>query len=283
MKKVLAIILNYNSISDSKKCIAYLKKQSYLMNIILIDNNSKDDGNDLLRFCNENDVTFIDNLKNDGYSAGNNLGLKYATKHDYDYALIINPDVEIRDYEYVKKAVNMFENDNMIAVLGSDIIHLEGHKQNPMREPSYWEEFFWPIERIKSKLGVKDSYVMQNAKSGYCEKVSGCCFFIDVRFAKEIGYLDENVFLYCEEPILAETVKKYNRKEYYYSEITAYHMHKASEKGDFSVRFKQFDKSRKYYLEKYSGYSKLAIKLLKLSKRIHLKLLLYKSSRKKTK
>ena len=279
MKKVLSIILNYNSISDSRKCIAYLKKQSYPVDIVLIDNNSKDNKNDLQQLCIENNAIFIERLENDGYSAGNNIGLKYARKYDYDYALIINPDVEIRDPEYIKKAVVMLENDNEIAVLGSNILHLEGHRQNPMREPSYWEELFWPVEYIKSKFGIKNSYVIQNAKSGYCEKVSGCCFFIDVHFAEDIGYLDETVFLYCEEPILAAKVKKFNRKEYYYSEIIAYHMHKASEKGDSSIRLKQFYKSRKYYLINYSGYRQLAIELLQFSKNIQLKLLLFNNYR----
>lgn len=45
-----------------------------------------------------------------------------------------------------------------------------------------------------------------------------------------MGYLDESVFLYCEEPILASRVKKYGYKELYVREITAYHMHHDSEK-----------------------------------------------------
>ena len=280
MKKIVSIILNYNSISDSRKCIEYLKKQSYPVDIILIDNNSKDNKDELRQLCKEENIYFIEHSRNNGYSAGNNIGLKYATYEKYDYALIINPDVEIHDSEYVTKAIDILENDEKIAVLGSDIVHFEGYKQNPMREPSYWEELFWPIELIKSKFGIKDNYVIQNYKSGYCEKVSGCCFFIDVKFAESIGYLDETVFMYCEEPILAATVKKYNKKEYYCSEIVAYHMHKASEKGDSSIRLKQFDKSRKYYLEKYSGYNKIALIILRFSKKIQLQLLLFKNKMK---
>lgn len=43
-------------------------------------------------------------------------------------------------------------------------------------------------------------------------------------FAEKMGYLDESVFLYCEEPILASRVKKYGYKELYVREITAYHI-----------------------------------------------------------
>ena len=105
-------------------------------------------------------------------------------------------------------------------------------------------------------------------ESGYCEKVSGCCFFIRIHFAEKIGYFDENVFLYCEEPILAATVKKLEMKEYYLHNLKAYHMHKSSEKWDPKRRLNLFYKSRKYYLENYSGYKGILLKIALISRKI---------------
>ena len=40
-EKVYAIILNYNSFSDTKKCIEHLKKQNYEnLRIVVVDNAS---------------------------------------------------------------------------------------------------------------------------------------------------------------------------------------------------------------------------------------------------
>ena len=88
-------------------------------------------------------------------------------------------------------------------------------------------------------------------------------------FAEKMGYLDESVFLYCEEPILASRVKKYGYKELYVREITAYHMHHDSEKGNQVNRLRRFRSSRRYYWKEYSGYGKMKLAALMFSDRIY--------------
>lgn len=260
---IMAIILNYNSFKDSKKCALSLKEQININLAITIVDNSSDNGeiDDLRKFCIENEILLIESDKNNGFSAGNNIGLKKAKQLNYKYAMVINPDVEIRDKQYISKCIEILNKDNKIAVLGTDIINMHGNHQNPMREVRYLEEVFWPFELIRNKLSKNIPYVGDYNKSGYCEKLSGCCFFVDINFIAEIGYLDENVFLYCEEPILASIVKMKKRKLYYNHKLTAYHMHKDSEKGNPKKRLILFNKSRKYYLNKYSGYKGLKLKL----------------------
>lgn len=270
MNKIMAIILNYNTTEDSQKCALLLKKQQNCnLDITIIDNASeKQQVEDLEKFCNENNIILIKNKVNNGYSAGNNIGLKRASELKCNYALIINPDVEIRDEHYIKTCIDKMEEDHQIAVLGTDIINMQGNHQNPMREVSYLEEVFWPFEIISNKLRRKLPYVGDYLQSGYCEKVSGCCFFIKIKFVEDIGYFDENVFLYCEEPILSATVKKSKMKEYYLHTAKAYHMHKSSEKGDPTKRLNLFYESRKYYLEKYSDYNKILLKIALVSRKL---------------
>lgn len=41
MNKVVAVVLNYNTAKDSKKCLEYLLKQDYAdFEIVVVDNNS---------------------------------------------------------------------------------------------------------------------------------------------------------------------------------------------------------------------------------------------------
>lgn len=263
MTKVMAIILNYNSIEDSKKCALLLKKQQSVNLCVTIIDNCSSDGRieELVSFGEENDVFVIANKENRGYSAGNNIGLKRATELDCQYAMIINPDVEIREVDYVAKAVAKMEEDPMIAVLGSDVINMEGQHQNPMREPTFLEDVFWPVILVRNKYSRKLPYTCSYLKSDYCEKVSGCCFFIRMSFAEQVGYLDETVFLYSEEPILAAMVKQAGYREYYMKELVAYHKHKESEKGNPQKRFNILKESRVYYLDRYSGYGKLRKKI----------------------
>jgi hypothetical protein len=276
--KIMAVILNYNSYEDSIKCAELLKKQSYEnLQIVIVDNLSTDgSGKRLESYCRENHINFMQSNKNAGFSAGNNIGLKKAQQEGCRYSLIINPDVEIRDEDYVKKAVKKMESDDKIAVLGSDVITMERKHQNPMRELNFFENTFWFIMLTLAKLSKKDLYVGDYRKSGYVHKVSGCCFFVNLDFIKDIGYLDEQVFMYCEEPILAAQVKKAGMREYYYAEIEAYHMHKNLGHGVSAEGLARFYDSRIYYIEKYR-YSGLAARIVAKSIRWQKKFMIKKN------
>lgn len=279
MRKVMAVVLNYNSFEDSIKCAQLLKKQQNVeLEIVIVDNCSNDGkSDDLEDFGKNNNVIVIQNKDNRGFSAGNNIGLKKASEHNCDYAMIINPDVEVRDKYYLVKAVEEMEKDNQIAVLGTDIMNMQKQHQNPMREVRYWEEVLWPLILIRNKIKKSLPYICDYTKSGYCEKVSGCCFFVRMSFIEKIGYLDEGVFLYSEEPILAATVAREGFKEYYFKDLTAYHMHIESEKGNPAKRLHTFFESRKYYLRNYSKYRKAALAIVIASINLQQKIMVAKN------
>lgn len=264
------IILNYNSSSDCRKCISSLKRQEDIdMEVVLVDNGSKEEDLIALRtLATEQGCTLIENKENRGYNAGNNIGLRYASEKGYKYALIANPDMEFPQTDYLLKMAAKMEENEEIVVCGSDIITPEGNHQNPMRESTYFEELFWPITTLRNRK-KKAWFLMDYTKSECCEKVSGCCFIIRLSFAQDIGFFDEKVFLYSEEPILAKQVINRGYKMYYLANAQAVHCHIKSEKGDPKKRIYLFEKSRKYYLKYYSGYPQFALTCLYLSYKIH--------------
>lgn len=263
MNKVMAIILNYNSYDDTFKCLNFLQKQKGVdLNVCIVDNGSTDDKEKIESLKDNQNIFAIFNSDNKGYSSGNNKGLEKAIEEKCDYALIINPDVEIRDEDYISKLAEVMSEDKTIAVAGTNIINVEGKHQNPLREPYFVEELFWPIGFAKKKYGKELPFVKKNAKSGCCKKLSGCCFMIDLDFAEDIGFFDEGTFLYSEESILAASVRNKGLIEYYYSEITAYHMHIASKKGDKNNRMQSFYNSRRYFINNYGLYGKLGDKII---------------------
>ncbi|MBQ2642672.1 MAG: glycosyltransferase family 2 protein [Eubacterium sp.] len=278
MSKTMAIVLNYNSFDDTVKCIKFLKKQNTNdLEICVIDNCSSDGRvSDLEDACNEEGIMFVANKENFGYSAGNNIGLKKAVEENCKYALIINPDVEIRDGDYVAKAVAKMDEDNDIVALGTDIIISDRGHQNPMRESKYWEELFWPLNIIRNKVKPTMPFIGDYSKDGYSEKLSGCCFFVRLDFMQQINYFDETVFLYSEEAIFSAQVKKAEKKMYYKSDLTAYHMHRKSEKERDEETIHIFFQSRKYYLNTYSGLGKVKLRMLNKSLTLQEKMLVRK-------
>lgn len=267
---VAAVVLNYNSSSDCRKCVSYLSRQIYPnLSIILVDNASTMRGEmeELNRLKQEHNLQLIFSEANRGFSAGNNIGLRAAVQNGAEWMLVINPDVELRESDYISKVMNEVRNWPDSAVIGTNVLLPSGQKQNPIRELRFWEEFFWPIDWIKKKLKIWDGYRVEDV-TGYCEKLSGCCFFISRDFLKQINYLDEHVFMYSEEPILAKQVVRAGYRELYIHEATAYHQHFSSQKGNAKKRMQMLFESRKYYLVNYSGYSTFALKLLLFSKKI---------------
>lgn len=261
------IILNYNSSFDCRKCVSFLQKQKNVeLEIIIVDNcSAKEDVVQIELLCAEQDVTLLKSETNKGYSAGNNVGLRYAANKGYDYALVINPDMELHDDDYIESLANKFLSDKSIAVVGSDILNNEGQHQNPQRELTFNEEFFWFFELIKKKLAKSLPYTVDYKQSTYCHKLSGCCFMISLSFLEKVGFLDENTFLYCEEAILGKQVDSQNMQMYYMADKQAIHMHIKSAKGNALNRWKQFFKSRRYYTKKHSGYGFIKKQLLILS------------------
>lgn len=265
--QLAVILLNYNSSKDCKKCISFLEKQEDVeLEIILVDNASKTEelgeleelgklekvGESLGAIRN---ITLIKAEENRGYNAGNNIGLRYAVGKGYKYALIANPDMEFPDPLYIKKLIAPLASTGAPVIVASDIVTPEGIHQNPMLPEGDWKSSFGWIKGFfkKPKKGEAYDFIGDFKKSGYCSKVSGCALMVDLDFIKEIGFFDEYPFLYCEEAILAKQVEKAGRKMYYTADTHAIHRHVKSDKGDPRPRFRQWNRSRQYFIRKYSN------------------------------
>lgn len=272
MEKVATVVLNYNSANDCRKCVEYLTKQKYPENsIIVVDNASSAPGeNDELALIKEQfNVTLIKNKKNAGFSAGNNIGLRCAVNSvGADWCLVINPDVEIKNPDYIERVIQESRRWEDAVVIGTDVILPSGRHQNPIVERTLMQEIFWPGEMIKRRV-KKNSSVDIPLQTSYCEKVSGCCFFIKASFLEEIDFFDENVFLYCEEPILASQVKHKGYKELFIPELTAYHEHyEKAKSGKRSSKMATMINSRIYWIRTYSDYGDVGKKIAIFSKRL---------------
>lgn len=254
--KIPIIILNYNSATDCKKCASFLRRQQGVqIELIIVDNCSKsEDVKAVELLCRSEGYTFIANLENRGYNAGNNIGLKYAVNKGYKYALIANPDMEFPQEDYLLKLINEMEADDDIVVCGGDIASPECLHQNPMMRDENWcSSWRWLTLMFKKKKENTYDFIDNYKVNHYCVKLSGCCLIVRLDFICEIGFFDEGVFLYCEEAILSRQVEQRGKKMYYVATVQAVHRHIKSEKGNPINGFRRWKKARIYYVRKYSG------------------------------
>lgn len=276
--KIAVIILNYNSSADCRKCIGFLKKQAGIeLEIIVVDNRSNDEERTTAKqLCEELHCTFIANNENRGYNAGNNIGLRYAAEKGYKYALIANPDMEFPQTDYIERLTTRMEQEEQLAICASDIVTPEGIHQSPMYKDGDWKSSFgWMAGIWKRKKTDTYDFIDNYHESHYCDKVSGCCFLIRMAFVQSIGYFDENVFLYCEEAILAKQIASAHKKIYYDASAQAIHRHIKSAKGDPIQRFRIWKDSREYFINQYSGDSPIGRSLSKMSLRLYISLLIF--------
>ena len=254
--KIATILLNYNNAADCRKCIGYLQRQQGVeQEIIVVDNCSHSEEHDAAKaICDETGATFIANNRNSGYNAGNNVGLRYAAEKGYRFALIANPDMEFPQDDYLVKMLTAINSDEDIVVCGSDIVGIDGRHQSPMFRDGDWHGCWgWVTSFFKKKRTESDDFIDNFATSHYCAKVSGCCLLVRLSFVESIGFFDEYPMLYCEEAILSRQVEGAGKKMYYTTDAQAVHAHRKSEKGNPAMRFKQWRRSRLYFIKKYSG------------------------------
>ena len=259
--KIAAIILNYNSAKDTVKCLKFLCAQEFKMRneelgmrndgaladsvidlrLIVVDNNSNEELWSIVNFLSpkiqrpmvQQSTEVIYAEENRGYSAGNNIGLRRATEIGAKYALVINPDMELTDPNYLARLVEVMERDEDVVVAATDIVTPEGIHQNPLKMDGNWKcSFDWTKALLKKSDIESYDFIDDYEKSHQCAKVSGCCLLLRMSFVEQIGYFDEYPFLYCEEAILARQVEMAGKKMYYLADVQAVHRHIKSEKGD---------------------------------------------------
>lgn len=94
--KILVIIVTYNPMKWVDACIGQLLHSSYSLDVFVVDNGSKDGGQDYIKSKYPN-VIFQQSESNLGFGKANNVGMKYALAQGYDYVYLLNQDAWIHD------------------------------------------------------------------------------------------------------------------------------------------------------------------------------------------
>ncbi len=188
---VSIIILNYNGIVDTSECLHSLQNITYNnYEVIVVDNGSKDNPQDTLRKKFPK-VTLLENEKNMGFGEGNNIGIRTALMKEPKYILLLNNDTVV-DTNFLNKLVNKMEKNPSIAVCSPKIKYYQ--------EPSkIWYlgthlQLGYPRLRYKGK---KDDNQLKPPNETY--SAIGCAFLMRTEAIKEIGMLDESLFIMHEE------------------------------------------------------------------------------------
>lgn len=96
MDKICTILVTYNAAKWIEKCIQHLLNSNLSSTIIIIDNGSTDNTIDLLQSFSSG-IELIENEKNLGFGAANNIGIKRAIELNAAFIFLLNQDVYVSE------------------------------------------------------------------------------------------------------------------------------------------------------------------------------------------
>ena len=185
------ITIVVNTFKSEDKIHNCLKSISPNYKVIVVENSSDEKFKNNLEQKYPNIECILTN-SNLGYAKGNNLGLsRVKTK----FALILNPDAALEE----NTIKNFFSSSKKI-------------KNFSMLGPAKQNEF----SQIDDNQDKEDIFEV--------DKLKGFAIFLNIEQFKEIGFFDENFFIYLEEIDLCKRLKEKNKKIFLDKNIIIHHL-----------------------------------------------------------
>lgn len=246
------VIVNYNLTEEIRRLIKSIYKNTYDIKFLInvVDNNSADRSiENLEKEFPEVNFYYLD--KNYGFAVANNYILK---KVKCKYHLVINPDTELIENS-IKKLFEFMENHPEVGIAGPKIEYPDGKLQYSCLSfinPGYIisEILYFLGNYLRYELKIKE--IFNKGEYIVTDYVLGAFMIIRDQVLEDIGYFDEDYFLFAEEGDLCKRVKKH--KVAYWKGTTIIHSRSASTNKDKSQRVKWLYESKLLFIKKHYSF-----------------------------
>jgi GT2 family glycosyltransferase len=216
--RVGVVVLNYENAEDTEVCVATLQEVRYQpLDVIVVDNASSAECYRRLEAlaAATPGMVLARSERNGGYAAGNNVGIRIALERGAEYVLVLNNDALAPPDALVAPLVAAMEADPRVMIAGPRILSTEGADQTPrLVRPTYGSYFlrFGLLSQLRRRLGREPAPPPPPWEGAVgpvpVEVPCGSCMMLRPSFLCDIGLLDEGTFLYQEEVILTEQVRR---------------------------------------------------------------------------
>jgi len=220
--KISIIVLSYNKIELTKKCLASLKKNTLdgiLVEIVVVDNASTDGSVDFLRSLKW--IKLIENKENLGFSRANNQGAKESRG---DILVFLNNDTEVRS-GWLEGITEIFETEKNVGAVGIKLLFPDGKIQH--------------AGLIISKDKVpRHIYYRENMDKPYVcgmrefQAVTAACIAVPKKVFEEVGGFDEGFKNGLEDVDLCLRIREKGYKIIYQPKSVVIH-HESMSPGRF--------------------------------------------------
>lgn len=252
--KIIFEILHYMAMDSTVMTVEYIEKNvdtdDYA--IIITDNRSPDGSGALLkeRYKDSDRIVVIENDINEGFTRGNNFGIRYIREHyEFDFLVVMNNDVMIIEtclYNKLTEYMRSFD----FAVAGPNITDVFGLPTNPLKyelpERSKLEKglkkgrrliklyelgllpVYWNIRNISDRVKSifrKPPAVKYEFNAVTNVVLHGSIWFFSNRYFECFDGLPDKQYMYFEEETLQLVLRNKGLKSLYIPDITVVHLH----------------------------------------------------------
>jgi GT2 family glycosyltransferase len=305
--KLSVVILNFKTYDKTIECISHIEKSKQkVKHVIIVDNDSQNGSleiindyliskncepeiiNDLNKF-NKRKYLLYQSSINTGYARGNNIGIDLALRLSSDYILILNNDVKIYP-DTISEITEFITKKRNIGCVGPLIKEGNSCDYNLARKRLRWYDHFLLSGITKKifpfKVLRKHHYMAYNeipALPFQVDMISGSFMLFPAGVLKKIKGFDPNTFLFYEEAIICDKIKKHSLKTYVVPSSVVEHEHAGTIKRVNPTQIlKHSLNSQFYYLNKIRKYNSVVSHILMAGQYItYLSVLIFNQLRKK--
>ncbi len=192
-RSVAAVVVNWNGREVLAQCLeSLIHSDQEGLAIYVVDNASTDGSAEMLgeRFPS---VRLIRNERNDGYAAGANAGVERVRADGFDYALLLNNDLELAP-DAVSALMRAAAGHPGAAFLGPLIYYHD-------RPDVIWS-FGGTVSFLTGDIrhvGLRERDTGQYEEIRRADYVTGCAMLVSLEAVGKIGLMDTGYFMYNED------------------------------------------------------------------------------------
>lgn len=226
-RKTSIVIVNYRVKDLLKECLnSVLSSKDKMDNeIIVIDNNSEDGSVELLK-REFPQVRLIENHQNRGFSFACNQGIKKSSGR---YILFLNPDT-IFPVTGFEKMIDFMDSIAKAGICGPKMVDPQGNLLYSCRSfPTFLTSISSSqslLERLFPKNPLSRRYLLKDLNHSQIQEVdwvSGSCLLAKKEMLDQVGFLDEDFFIYAEDVDLCYRSRKADWRVFYFPGVTFVH------------------------------------------------------------
>ncbi len=198
------VIVNFNTGPFLKDAVATALQSPAVARIFVIDNASTDESLTSLPCAQDNRLSVIRNAANLGFAAGCNIGLARSAS---EYVLLLNPDCRVLEGA-VERLIAALASSERVGMVGPLLLNPDGSEQAGGRRaiPTPWRVLVRVLGLAHLRRFFPDAFsdflLHQEPlpeRPAEVEAISGACMMVRRAAVAEVGLLDEQYFLHCED------------------------------------------------------------------------------------